>query len=203
MKISKEEYEKSLKIVKNYENNLSSNNLNEFRNSEIIKKYFSSNGETCESLIGELVNMTEQIIDLTNKDVDINELINIILEKSYQYHFNNSFNVEKKLRILINELLNKYKFKDYSFINNRFLDYYLELFIYLLKKDTKILKSIDIKTVIRLRDYIGSNLNFISQSKYLNVYIFLIRRLDKSFLLNMGNRFIDEYNAFQKCYEFA
>jgi hypothetical protein len=202
MKISKEEYERSLEIVKNYENNLLSNNLNEFRNSEIIKKYFSANGETYESLIDELVTMTKQISDLTNKDVDINEIINIILEKSYQYHFNNSFNVEKKLKVLIKELLNKYKFKDYSFINNRFLDYYLELFRYLLK-DTKILKSIDIKTVIRLRDYIGSNLDFISQSKYLNVYIFLIRRLDNSFLLNMGNKYIDEYKAFQKCYEFA
>lgn len=194
------QYEESLEIVKMYKENLLSNSLKEFKKSEIIEKYFTGLDETTEKIL-------HQISDLINKDININDIINILLEKSYTFHLkfhnrSNGVDVENKLKVLIKELLNKYEIEDYYFINNKYLDHYLELFLYLLNKDNKILKSIDVKTVIRLRDYIGSNLHFTSQSKYLNVYIFLIRRLDNSFLLNMGNRFVNEYEAFKKCYEF-
>lgn len=202
MKPSKKQYEKSLKLIKQYEEKekVLLGFLKEFRESKVVEKYFTVNEETAEDILA-------QIDVLISKGIDINEIINVLLSKSYIHHIKNIhmkyiLNVEDKLKILIKYLLNKKVFVDYSFINNRDLDRYLELFIYLLK-EPKILKFVNVKTIIRIRDYIGSNLPCKSQSRYLHVYIVLIRNVDKSLLLKMGNKFYHEYEAFKLCYEHA
>jgi len=190
---AEEEYLKSLEIVKEYEKKLKISKLKSFRYSEVLKKYFESPSDYEDKLI----NIIKENI---NNNIDICDIINIIIDVSYNSYLKNEFKVEESLKSIIKIILNDYDVNSYEFINNSYLDYYKSLFIYLLK-DNKILNSVTTKTIIRVRDYIGSNLSTSEQLKYLHIYVFLIRRINKKILIDMGNKYFDEFTAYKKAFE--
>lgn len=190
--ISVNKYQEALKIVEKYKKDEETIQINLFKESDILKIYLTTpNG---------FDDLLSHIDNFYQKGININNLIDVILTSSYHYSINENNNVDNKLKKLLLILLDKYKFEKNDFINNTYLDYYKNTFISLLSF-RKILNDLNTKSILRIRDYIGSNASINTQINFLHIYILIIRRVEKSKLLDMGNRYIDEYKAFTQCFE--
>lgn len=189
--ISIEKYNEALKIVNDYNQQVINQQLKDYRESDILKNYIkTSEGFT---------KLSDSIDNLIKTNIDPNTIINATLNVSTHYAISNPES-QKYIKKVIKHILDKYTLKNFNFINNRNLDYNKELFKSLLKEE-KIRNYINKETILRIRNYIGSNLSTEQQIQYLQIYILLLRKIDKTKLLEIGDRYIDEYQAFKKCFE--
>lgn len=193
-KVTQEEYDKALTIVEQFKEQEKKDKLKLFKESDVINNMFEDSTNYSTELLSEVDNYIEQ-------DVSLDDLINtILLVASRERAKYGVSEVDYRLKSIFYDIFKKYPDLDSNIINNSNLSYFNETYISICK-NSKLFDKLESKTILNIRNKLGSNLPPSCQILYLQMYVKTIRKAKKSLLIELGDRYIDENAAFVKAFE--